>query len=296
MLLDSMATETLKSAPGAHWSYSNMGFMLVSIAASDMAQVDLETLLQQRLFSPLKMKHAYISNLAQGTRAVIGHMANNRAVTSPWDYQVNVAGAGGIRATLDDMIRYAQANLGKGYPSTVANIQQTHALIDLGPDYHQQAMGMAWLLAEYNGMTIVSHSGGTGGFSSSIAIDKTHQRAVVILQNTATLDAGGSVVIHLLDPQIPLAAPRLVATPGQEVLEAMQGQYSLFDSIVTLTNTGQALSMTIDNVVTLELGYDSYGDFYPYVIEGVLTPVIDEAGRQTFVFRNRDGATLAQRL
>jgi len=296
LLLDALATVSLNSAPGSQWAYSNMGFMLLSYVASDIAQLDLETLLQQRLFHPLKMKHAYIANLPKATYAVLGHMENNRQPTSPWDSYVDLAGAGGVRATLDDMIRYAQANLGKGDATAVANIQQTHALIDLGPDYQQQPMGMAWFYGTINGIPVLFHGGGTGGFSTLIAIDKGHQRAVVILENTATVDGGESVAVHLLDPQIPLPGPRLIATPSQALLEAMQGQYLLNQIPITLSNTGQALSMTVNNEVTFELGYDSYGDFYPFAIEGVLTPTIDAAGNQSFMFRDRDGVFVAQRL
>jgi len=296
-LLEALGTVTLTRAPGTEYEYSNMGFMLLSYVIAEKAGIDLQSLLQQRLFEPLNMKHAYIADPPKHTKVVVGHSENSRQVIGPWDFHVNLAGVGGVRATLDDMAKYAQAQLGIGDPDTVAILQKTHQLIDLSDSGASlPPQGMAWGHTVISGTEYLTHTGGTGGFSSLIVIDVQHQRALVMLFDAAVIDPGVALALNLLDAQFPLPGPRLVTLPDADLLNAMQGQYLLFDSVVTLSINGQSLLATLEDGTVLELGYDSYGDFYPLLIDGVMTPVLDELGRQTFIWTDRDGSELAQRL
>lgn len=47
--------------------------------------------------------------------------------------------------------------------------------------------GLGWhILPNINGNPILWHTGGTGGYSSSIALDKTNKNGVIILSNVST--------------------------------------------------------------------------------------------------------------
>jgi len=296
-LLEALETVTLTRAPGTEYAYSNMGFMLLSYVIAETAGMDLETLLQQRLFEPLKMKRAYIAQLPRHTGVVVGHSENSRQVNSPWDFQVNLAGVGGVRATLNDMVKYAQAQMGIGDPATVAILQQTHQLIDVsGNASNLPPQGMAWGHSVINNTDYLTHAGGTGGFSSLIVVDTQNQLALVMMFDAAVIDPGTAVAMHLFDANYPLPGPRVVAAPDADLLNAMQGQYLLLDTVLTFTVNGQSLLVSLDDGTVLEMGYDSYGDFYPLLIDGVMTPVLDELGRQTFIWTSRDGSFQAQRL
>lgn len=296
LLLESLANTYLNRAPGAQYEYSNMGYLLLSYIAARSAGMDLQSLLRERLFTPLKMKHAYISNPPEGTFVALGHSENSRQVAITLDFQGNLAGVGGIRATLKDMIKFVRAHLGHGDPATVAVLKQTQQVIDVG-NSHLRPMGMAWHHNYFAGHHVLIHDGGTRGFCSIIFIEPEKKRAIIILEDAATLSGGYPLAFHLLDPQFPLPPPRLIAQPEPELLVAIQGQYMLGDVLVSMVSTGQNLIAIVNNEVVLELGYDSYGDFYPLMVDGVFSPMVDAQGNQTFIWKSRDDGTIqAQRL
>ena len=48
-----------------------------------------------------------------------------------------------------------------------------------------QRIGLNWLISSTSRIDIVWHNGGTGGYRSFIGLDKRHQRAVIVLTNSA---------------------------------------------------------------------------------------------------------------
>ena len=115
----SLADVQLPQTPGTSWAYSNFGFMLLSTVATHASGGTLEALLQQTLFQPLGMNHAYIRQMPTATVAAKGHTPGGREVPA-WEFTDAMAGVGGVRASLDDMARYAAALLGRGDAGVVA--------------------------------------------------------------------------------------------------------------------------------------------------------------------------------
>ncbi len=79
-----------------------------------------------------------------------------------WAAAPNAAGAGGVRARLDDMVRFAQAHLGLIDTPLAARLRSTQARLAHG-------FGMHWLVGRFNGQDLVLHDGGTGGYSTTSA-------------------------------------------------------------------------------------------------------------------------------
>ncbi len=140
MLFDSLQDVQLAQAPGTKWSYSNFGFMLLSTIVARTSEQDFESLMRQRLFEPLGMKHAYLSARPSGAQVAEGHLGTGEP-TSPWHVTNNLAGAGGVHASLDDMVRYARAQLGHGDAATVALVTKTHDAVFQG-ETGQPEMGL----------------------------------------------------------------------------------------------------------------------------------------------------------
>jgi CubicO group peptidase (beta-lactamase class C family) len=108
-LLQSLAEAKLASKPGTKFAYSNFAMMVLSYALAKRSGKDFETLMREKLFTPLGMKDAYIAKPPVGVRAAQGHMSTG-APTSAWDMPVDMAGVGGVRATLPDEIAYVRAH------------------------------------------------------------------------------------------------------------------------------------------------------------------------------------------
>ncbi|MBP7655886.1 MAG: serine hydrolase [Pseudoxanthomonas sp.] len=291
-LLASLGDVTLTAAPGTKFEYSNFASMVLSYAVARRAGADMETLLRQRLFAPLGMRHAYVNTAPDGVRAAVGHTPNAR-VTSAWHFQTNLAGVGGVRATLDDMVRYVQGQLGAGATPISAALQRSQQKLSDAPP-----MAMNWMLMPVGGRTVHVHEGGTGGFSSFVSFDIEKQRGVVILSDTTWNSIGslGSLGLHLVDASFPLGAPRREARPDGTLLDALAGEYELAGGMkMTLRRQGDALEIQPAGQGRYAMGYDSAGDFYPREFDAVLRPRRTAEG-QSFTWMQMGAALPAKRI
>lgn len=292
-LLESLGDVTLAAAPGTAFEYSNFASMVLSWAIARRAGSDFETLLKTRLFAPLGMDTAYVNDPPTGVRAAVGHTPNNRP-TSAWDFATDLSGVGGVRATLDDMVRYVQGNLGM-LESSIS------PALDLAqqPVSEQPAMAMNWMLVPVSGRTVHLHEGGTGGFSAFVSVDRAQRRGVVILSDTTWNSIGSlaSLGMHLVDPQFPLGKPRKRVAPAPELLEALAGDYRMppFPQ-VSLRHRGGALFGQVAGQPEFEMALDDAGDFFPLEVDAVLRPQEKASGALGFLWMQMGGVFSATRI
>ena len=292
-LLASLGDVTLAQAPGTRFEYSNFASMLLSYAVARRAGVDFETLLRQRLFEPLGMDTAHVARRPEGVRAAGGHAANGLPAAA-WTFQTDLAGVGGVRATLDDMVHYVQGNLDPSGTPLQAAIELAQQ-----PVSEQPPMAMNWMVVPVAGRSVLMHEGGTGGFSSFVSVDREAGRGVVILSDTSWSAVGnlGSLGLHLVDASLPLGKPRTAATPAQEVLEGLAGEYQLQGMMkVSLSQRDGKLFAQAEGQPEFELAYDSEGDFYPTVVDALLKPQKKADGSYVFTWMQAGGAIPAARL
>jgi D-alanyl-D-alanine-carboxypeptidase/D-alanyl-D-alanine-endopeptidase len=103
-LLDTLANTQLKRAPGSWSGESNFALMVLSYALAKRSGKDFETLLRERVLSPLGMNDTFIVTRPSAVHVAEGHFSNGRP-TVAWDVRVDLAGAGGVRSTLPDKVR-----------------------------------------------------------------------------------------------------------------------------------------------------------------------------------------------
>lgn len=292
-LLASLGDVQLTRAPGAQFEYSNFASMLLSYAVARRAGQDMETLLDERLFTPLGMQGAYLRQAPESVRPAVGHAPNTQPVPA-WTFQSNLGGVGGVRATLDDMVRYVQGQLGHVEAPITPALQLAQR-----PVSEQPPMAMNWMLPKAGGNTVHLHEGGTGGFSSFVAFDIQRDRGVVILSDTTWNSIGslGSLGLHLVDPSMPLGKPRTATTPDAALLDGLAGEYQLANGMkMTLKRTGDALSVQVPGQPEFKLGHDSAGDFYPLQLDAVLTPQRKSDGSYAFTWKQMGGVIPARRI
>lgn len=292
-LLASLGDVTLAHVPGTRFEYSNFASMVLSHALARRAGTDFETLIDERLFTPLGMDGAYVSRRPEGVRAAGGHTPNGLPAPA-WTIPVDAAGVGGVRATLEDMVRYVRANLDPAATPLHAAIELAHA-----PVSRQPPMAMNWMLMPVAGRTVLVHEGGTGGFSSFVSVDKGKRRGVVILSDTAWHSMGGlgSLGLHLVDASLPLGEPRRMATPPAELLEGLAGEYQLQGLMkMSLRRREGKLYFQAEGQGEYELGYDSAGDFFPTVADALLKPRRQADGSYAFLWVQGGGMIPATRL
>lgn len=292
-LLASLAEVQLDVEPGKRWDYSNFGGMLLSYILGRAAGDGFETLISERLFQPLQMQ-AFVSNAGPGVDRAQGHLPGGTQ-TSAWDIPAALAGVGGVRASLNDMIHYVEAHLDRSQSSiTPALLSSQKEISSSG-----RRMGMGWIMAPLNGRVVHVHEGGTGGFSSLVAFDRELDRGVIILSDTAMTSVGGlgSLGMHLMDSAVPLGEPRTAMPARPELIDALVGEYELSGGMrMTLRRKGDALEIQAQGQPAFVMGFDSAGDFYPLAFDALLKPQDQGAGGMSFVWLQGGGSMAAKRL
>ncbi|MFA6541910.1 MAG: serine hydrolase [Bacteroidota bacterium] len=167
--------------PGTEFSYSNFGAGLLGCLLARATNQSYEQLVVERISLPLKMMNTKIQ-LDSNDRERFAKGYNEKGKpTAPWNL-ATLQGSGAIRSTLNDMVRYTQAQLGK-YESTLNKaILLTQQITFQDKD---NTMGLGWRIEKQVNNIYWHHSGGTGGFRSFVGFDKKRNLGVVILSNTA---------------------------------------------------------------------------------------------------------------
>src|SRR5205085_5704664 len=107
----------------------------------------------------------------------------------------------------------------------------------------------------------------------------------------------GTLGPHLLDPAVPVGAPRIVATADAKLIDALVGGYRLQSGLgIDLRHKGNALTIQADDQPEFEMGYDSAGDFYPLQFDALLRPKREADGTYAFTWFQLGGTQAAERV
>ena len=289
-LLASLGKTRLARPIGSQAEYSNFGMMVLSLAVARSLGGDLEAALREQLFQPLGMATAYIARPGSAAPAA-GHLPDGSAAPA-WTITTNLAGVGMVRATLDDMVRYARGQLGDGPPALVARLQRTQQPLAHG-------FGMNWALQSLQGRSLVVHEGGTGGFSSLVMLEPAGRRAVVLLADTSLTDLGGlgDLGAALLGLPVPLQPRRAVDTPPA-LRQALAGDYELGPMTLKIRDADGRLTAQAPGQGAFELRLDSRGDFYPLGFSALLRPQAAASGQpvERFAWHQMGGQMEGRRV
>ncbi len=178
-----LATYRLPCAPGSTFAYSNLGYGLLTQALVAQAKTPYADLLAQQITKPLGMTSTAIAL----TPAMQGHLAPGHSAdgstTPAWNFDA-LAGAGAIRSTAQDLLRFVRAHMqSAGADAT------PYALVQMPQrptDVDQTQVGLTWRIKPVRGRTVVWHQGSTGGYASYVGFTSDGQRGVVVLTNTAS--------------------------------------------------------------------------------------------------------------
>lgn len=211
-----LAGYQLPRDPGSAYEYSNLGFGLLGQALSQLESASFGTTTDKKILKPLGMTMSGTTL----TDVMHVHLARGHdergSVVKNWDIDA-LAGAGGIRSTAGDMLRYLKANMGiDRSPLTAAMKFAQLPRSDNGI----MRIGLAWMTTNKG---IIWHGGGTGGYRSFLGFLANGRRGVVILTNIAmdVADLGFAT----LDPDAWLMpAYKATALPGA-TLDIYVGTY-----------------------------------------------------------------------
>jgi len=296
MMYEFLAGYTLPRGIGEQYEYSNIGMGLLGQALAHRAGKDFETLVTERVLTPLGMGDTRIALTPPlRSRLAPGH----NEVGDPqglWDLPA-IAGAGALRSTLSDMLRYVRANADSSSKPLGSVLAVTHAMRRPGP-VPQVSVGLAWHRTRTpGGHTIVWHNGGTGGYRSFAGYDESTGLGVVVLTNSAV--GVDDIALHLLDPAVPLAPlpkRRVAVTVAPDILQRYPGEYVLAPTFsITITYEGGALFAQGTGQPKFAVLAESPTQFFLRGVDAQLTFTSDSTGTVTGLILHQGGQNLPAR-
>ncbi|MEM9188148.1 MAG: serine hydrolase [Myxococcota bacterium] len=276
------ALETVELTPNPEYAYSNLGVGLLGTLISRQAETSYEALLRDRVFGPLAMNDSTVTLTdAQRSRLAPGRDSELRPAP-PWDFQA-LAGAGAIRSSARDMLRYVEAYL-TGEP---ASLHEALA-VSVRPQAESPGLrlGLGWHIS--GDPETVWHNGETGGYHSFVAFTPSRNVGVVVLSAGATsvVDGFGDAVLRdaLGLPQT-FELPETVAV-AEATLERYVGQYRLAPEVtMTITREDDRLYLQVTGQPRFRLYGKSDTEFYVRVVEASGTFVGDGPRADRLIWR-----------
>jgi len=282
-MLEFLAGYQLPRAVGAEFEYSNLAVGLLGHALSVRSGKSYEDLLRERILAPLGMTDTGIDlPPALKARVAQGHTAAGTP-TPNWDFTA-LAGAGAIRSTALDMLRFLAANLPGAATRLSPALQMTHEPRNEAMTGHAMALG--WLIFRgHEDRPLLWHNGGTGGYRFFMGVDQGGGRAVAVFTNASvSVDDLG---FHLLDARNPLTPPqprveRTAVSVAPEILGRYVGSYELTPGVIlTVTMEAGQLFVEVTGQGKTLLLAESERVFFLQEVEAQITFEVGERGTAT---------------
>jgi CubicO group peptidase (beta-lactamase class C family) len=169
------------------FSYSNLGVGLLGHILERVTHLSYEQLIKRYITQSIGLVDTCITlTPEQQGRFAPGHTCAGKR-TANWDFPT-LAGAGALRATGQDLLRFLDANI----DTEIDHLKQAFALCQTtqtpGERFNNPAFiggGLGWFLVKLPGCEepLLWHNGATGGYQSYLGLLKARRLGVVVLAN-----------------------------------------------------------------------------------------------------------------
>jgi D-alanyl-D-alanine-carboxypeptidase/D-alanyl-D-alanine-endopeptidase len=180
---------------GSVYEYSNLAQGLLGHILALNAGVTYESLMIKTIAKPLGMNETKIT-LDENMKKNLAKGYDKGIEVENWDIPT-LAGAGAIRSSIHDMLRFLSANLGFLKTPLQAAMKKTYEV------RHDKAgsmrVGLGWHIAKGENGDVIWHNGGTGGYMAFAGFVKETGEGVVVLTNST--ESVDDIGFHLLNPE-----------------------------------------------------------------------------------------------
>jgi len=291
-LVRQIAALPLDFPPGARWSYSNAGYMMLGILVHRVTGRFYGDLLREKIFEPLGMTTArvideadIVLNRAAGYRLVDGELKNQEWVSPT----LNKTADGSLYLTVLDMAKWDAALYSdKLLKRSSFDLMWTPAKLNDGT---ATSYGFGWIIGTARGHRLFQHGGGWQGFSTHIARFVDDKLTVIVMTNLAGVVAAtiSNGVASLYEPE--LAPPGHTAIRiDPKVVDPYVGEYELAPGfVVTVSREGERMWLQATGQGRAELFAESETEFFLKVVNTQITFVRDESGKVTHLVLHEEG-------
>ena len=213
------------SRPPGLYEYSNLGMGTLGCVVAKKAGKSYEQLVVETICDPLKMADTRIK-LSDDQR---------KRLAPPYDVELNdeknwdfdaLAGAGALRSTANDILKFADASLSDDDRPVVKAIHESWK-----PHYGRPGeirVGLGWHLAR-DGVSWW-HNGQTAGYTSALFVYPRKHLAIVVLCNTATdhtMELAEKTLRAMLGNKPEEMSFRKTVDVDPAILKSYEGTYAL---------------------------------------------------------------------
>jgi CubicO group peptidase (beta-lactamase class C family) len=189
----------------AHYGYSNLMFLAAGEVIAKTSGQSWQEFTQSRILTPLDMNRTVLSvqSLKSMDNVASPHKSQLDAVTPiPWYNWDNMAAAGGLISSSNDMAKWLRVQLDRGRidserrlfsEASSHRMWSPHTIIPISeaaqkrsPMTHFRAYGLGWSLSDYHGRRMVAHGGGYDGMYSQVCLLPDEKLGIVVLTNSMT--------------------------------------------------------------------------------------------------------------
>lgn len=276
-----------RRAPGSTYEYSNLGAGILGYVLMRMNGCSsYDELLDRRITAPLAMEDTAVVLSASQQASFAPPYDADLAPASAWDLAM-MAGAGGIRSTVPDLLKFARLQIEPGGSPLAAAMRLSQQRRHDGQNGIAVALG--WHIAR-DGKSLV-HTGATGGYHAYFGIVPSTRRAVCVLTNTATglVDAVAEkllVALHGRDVTPPVFEKPIAVERSK--LEPLVGKYRLMPGLeFDVTLEGDVVRAQLTGQPSWRLYPRSPTEFFYRVVDASVTFEFDgDAVKQLVLHQN----------
>jgi CubicO group peptidase (beta-lactamase class C family) len=169
----------LQSTPGETRTYSNLGFGLLGHLLTLISGKTYEELLFETVCIPLGMQSTFLTLTDERKKHMVhGRDPDGRPLPFARDNMKAFAGAGGIKSSTRDLVKYLKANINDTTYFSLA--QKTTKIFD---EHFTGSLG--WATYSNLGKHHVGAFGGTSGYTSGVIFERNERVGLVVLTNVS---------------------------------------------------------------------------------------------------------------
>ncbi|WP_237275936.1 serine hydrolase domain-containing protein [Tenacibaculum ovolyticum] len=166
----------LSSESGFEYLYSNLGTGMLGYILAQKRQKTYEELLHNIIFKPLNMDNSTTLLANVDPKKLVEGRDKDGNIVPYWNFDEVASGAGSIKSSVKDLEKFVRKNFEN---DIVYNLPQKKTF-DKG---NNTCIGLGWGIIEDENFTVLTHNGGTGGFTSILMLDKRLKTGIIVLSN-----------------------------------------------------------------------------------------------------------------
>ncbi|MDB5131869.1 MAG: pbpE 2 [Mucilaginibacter sp.] len=181
------------------WGYTNSAFLTAGQIIPVVTGKPWEIFLKENIFAPLGMTNtlALSADMPKSLNRTVPHtLIDGRLSAIPYAQLDNMAPAGAISSSINDMSKWVMALLNDGKvgarqvipAAAIAATREAQDIVGsvrhLNGETNYELYGLGWFIQDYAGHRLVMHTGGVNGYVTSVTLVPKDHLGIVVLTNT----------------------------------------------------------------------------------------------------------------